>query len=177
MITESKLKNGLLTLGGTGTPVIGGIEFGCQPTNVRLTPSHDETGDEVETLCGDSLPPDVKTTWALAGTSIQDFDDPAGFIVWSIENNLTDQPFTWQPNEGDTAVSGTVQVRALEFGGDVNTRLTTDFEWPVQGDPTFTWPAGGATTGTTTTPEPEPESETGPEPDPESDPEYPEAGD
>lgn len=151
MITESKLKNGLLTLGGTGGT--GGTEFGCQPTNVRITPSHDESGDEVETLCGDTLSPDVKTTWSLAGTSIQDFDNPDGLIAYSVEHNLEDVEFVWQANEGEFKVAGTLQVRALEIGGDVNTRITSDFEWPLQGDPTFTWPtAGGAATGTETEP-------------------------
>jgi hypothetical protein len=175
VITESKVKNGTLTLGGTAG--VGGTEFACQATNVRLTPSHDESGDEVETLCGDTLPPDVKTTWSLAGTSIQDFDDPAGFIKFSIDNNLTDTEFSWQPNAGDTTVAGTVQVRALEVGGDVNTRITTDFEWPVQGDPTWTWPApgGGAPAATEPASEPltEPDAEplTGPEAEPPTGPE------
>jgi hypothetical protein len=162
VITESKVKNGTLTLGGTAG--VGGTEFACQATNVRLTPSHDESGDEVETLCGDKLPPDVKTTWSLAGTSIQDFDDPAGFIKFSIDNNLEDTEFSWQPNAGDTTVAGTVQVRALEVGGDVNARITTDFEWPVQGDPDWTWPApgGGAVVATTETPDTEGETVDGP---------------
>jgi len=177
VITESKVKNGTLTLGGTAG--VGGTEFACQATNVRLTPSHDESGDEVETLCGDKLPPDVKTTWSLAGTSIQDFDDPAGFIKFSIDNNLADTEFSWQPNAGDTTVAGTVQVRALEVGGDVNARITTDFEWPVQGDPDWTWPAPapGAVVATTPTPDTEAETVDGPpstpddqgEPVPESD--------
>jgi hypothetical protein len=38
---------------------------------------------------------------------------------------------------------GTVQVRALEVGGDVNARITTDFEWPIQGMPDVTWVTAG----------------------------------
>ena len=143
-VNESRLKTGKFTLGGAAG--VGGTEFACQATNVRVTPSHDETGDEVETLCGDKLAPDVKTSWALAGTSIQDFDSPDGFVQYSVENNLQVVEFSWQPNAGTFTVLGTVQVRAVEIGGDVNTRLTTDFEWPCQDDPTFTWPAVAGTT-------------------------------
>ena len=158
-VNESRLKTGTLTLGGAAG--VGGTEFACQATNVRVTPSHDETGDEVETLCGDKLAPDVKTSWSLAGTSIQDFDSPDGFVQYSVENNLGVVEYSWQPNAGTFEVTGTVQVRAVEIGGDVNTRLTTDFEWPCQDDPVFTWPtvAGAAATG----PQPEPEPETEPE--------------
>src|SRR4051812_25685242 len=116
VITESKLKVGKLTLGGTGTPVVGGVEFACQATNVRIAPTFNEEGDEVETLCGDKLSPDTKTTWNLQGTSIQDFDDPAGFVQYTWENNLTKTPFSWQPNENATVVSGTVEIRAVEMG-------------------------------------------------------------
>jgi hypothetical protein len=147
-IVESKLKVGTLTLGGTGTPLVGGVEFACQATNVRVTPTFTEDGDTIETLCGDKLAPSVTTQWALAGTSIQDFDSPDGFIAWSWDNNMTDQPFTWTPNAEGTSISGVVQVRALELGGDVAKRITSDFEWRCQGDPVATWPAlAGATAG------------------------------
>lgn len=153
-INESRLKTGTLTLGGTGGT--GGVEFACQATNVRITPSHDESGDEVETLCGDKLPADVKTSWSLAGTSIQDFDSPEGFVQFSVENNLDTVEFTWEPNANGMSVTGSVSVRAVEIGGDVNVRLTTEFEWPLVGDPAFTWPpttpldtGGTGTTGST----------------------------
>jgi hypothetical protein len=153
-VNESRLKTGKLTLGGAAG--VGGTEFACQATNVRVTPSHDETGDEVETLCGDKLAPDVKTSWSLAGTSIQDFDSPDGFVQYSVENNLQVVEYSWQPNTSTFEVTGTVQVRAVEIGGDVNTRLTTDFEWPCQDDPVFTWPtvAGTATAGSPAAEEP-----------------------
>ena len=147
-VNEARLKTGKLTLGGAAG--VGGTEFACQQTNVRVSPSHDETGDEVETLCGDKLAPDVKTSWSLAGTSIQDFDSPDGFVQYSVENNLEVVEYSWQPNTSTFEVTGTVQVRAVEIGGDVNTRLTTDFEWPCQDDPVFTWPAvTGATAAST----------------------------
>jgi hypothetical protein len=140
MITESKLKSGKLTLGGTGSPPVGGEEFACQATNVRIVPTFNDQGDEVETLCGDKLSPDTTSTWNLQGTSIQDFDNPESFIKYTWDNNLTKIPFTWQPNAAATVISGIVQMRAVEMGGDVNTRITTDFDWPLDGDPDVTWP-------------------------------------
>jgi hypothetical protein len=146
-IVESKLKTGKLTLG-----VAPGTEFACQATNVRIVPSFNEEGDAVETLCGDTLAPATTTTWNLQGTSIQDFDKPNGFIEYSWTNNLLEVPFTWQPNASSAKFTGTVQVRAVEVGGDVNVRLTTDFDWPISGVPTPTWgsavvAASGATAG------------------------------
>jgi hypothetical protein len=146
-IVESKLKTGKLTLGGTlpvdpapPGPPTGGTEFSCQATNVRIVPSFNDTGDPVETLCGDTLAADTTADWALQGTSIQDFDSPDGFIQYSWENNLENVPFVWQPNASATMYYGTVQVRALEVGGDVNTRITTDFDWPCNGMPEAVWP-------------------------------------
>lgn len=137
-VSESKLKTGVLTLGGTGGT--GGSDFACQATNVRIVPEHNEEGDELETLCGDILSPDTKTTWSLQGTSVQDFDNPTGFIKYSWDNNLDDVEFTWEPNTNGASFTGTVNVRALELGGDVNTRLTSDFDWPITGEPAATWP-------------------------------------
>ena len=130
-ITESKLKSGVLTLDGT--------DFSCQPTNVRVTPSHSEDGDAVETLCGDELGADLNRSDVLAMTSIQDFTDTAGLQKFSWDNDGTTVPFSWQPQgaSGPT-FAGNVSVRALEVGGDVNKRLTVDVEWPCVGTPTWT---------------------------------------
>jgi len=78
----------------------------------------------------------------MNGTAIQDWDAPGGvsFIQYSWEHNLETVPFTWSPNESATTITGNVIVRALEMGGDVNTRITADFEWPLAGDPVATWP-------------------------------------
>lgn len=133
-VTQSKLKEGTLTLGVD----LDAVEFSCQATNVRLTPSTSDTGDEVETLCGDKIGAETTTSWSLAGTSIQDFTDPDGFVLWCFENDLTEVAFSWQPNATAGTWTGTARVRAVELGGDVNTRLTTDWEWPLVDTPTHT---------------------------------------
>jgi phage-related tail fiber protein len=110
-----------------------GKDFACQATNVRLSPSVKETGDEVETLCGDVIGADANTSWTLKGSSIQDFDDVEGFVLYCFENDLVEVPFTWQPSATAGSWSGTVEIRAVEVGGDVNKRLSTDWEWKVTG--------------------------------------------
>lgn len=150
MITESRVKTGTLTFGGEGggTPVTG-TTFACQATTVKVTPSYDDDGDAVETLCGDEIPVGKKEKWTLNGTSIQDFDDPEGFLAYCYENSLQTVTFEWTPNAtGAPTWAGSVVIRALEEGGDVNTRLTTDWEFDVTGRPTRTAAAAGNGTGT-----------------------------
>lgn len=142
MITESRVKAGTLTLGGsgggTGTP---GTAFACQASTIKCTPSYDDDGDAVETLCGDKIPAGKKESWTLNGTSIQDFDDPDGFLAYCYDHSLESVAFEWQPNVvGAPTITGTVVIRALELGGDVNTRLTTDWEWDISGRALLTWP-------------------------------------
>lgn len=134
-ITQSRVKQGVLTFETTPTPV----DFSCQPTNIRLTPTTN-TEDPVETLCGDTAAGTGSTTWALNGTAIQDFDSPAGFLMFCFDNAGEEVPFTWQPNADSGEWSGTVTVQALEMGGDVNARITTDFSFPLSAAPTYTPP-------------------------------------
>lgn len=135
MIVESRVKSGVLTLGTAP-----GNDFSCQPTNIRVTPTTDDDGDPVETLCGDMIPAGKKESWVLAGTAIQDFDSPTGFLSYCYDNALETVPFTWQPNiAGAPTWAGNVVIEALEEGGDVNTRITTDFEFDVAGKPTRTY--------------------------------------
>ena len=134
-IVESRVKSGTFTLG-----TVPGTSFACQPTNIRVTPTTDDDGDPVETLCGDTVPAGKKETWVLAGTAIQDFDDDAGFLSYCYDNALTTVPFTWQPNiTGAPSWAGNLLIEALEEGGDVNTRITTDFEFDIVGKPTRTY--------------------------------------
>lgn len=133
--TDSRLHKGTLTLGTVP------VAFACQATNIRITPTHDEDGDSVEVLCGDVLPPVKKRSDVLAITAVQDFTDPDGFVAYTWANDLTEVPFTWQPNETGPTYAGTVEVLACEIGGDVGTRITTDAEWTVVGPVGVTYPA------------------------------------
>lgn len=130
MITESKLKTGTLTLDA--------LPFAAQATNVRLTPSVDEQGDPIETLSGDQKGADEVTTWALTIEAIQDFDDPTGFVKFCFDNAGQSVPFSWKASATSPTWSGDLTVRAVEFGGTVNTRNSTEAEFPVIGTPTWT---------------------------------------
>jgi hypothetical protein len=139
-ITESRVRKGVLTLGETAASV----DFSCQPTNIRVTPTYDDDGDRTETLCGDVIPPGKIASYVLAGTAVQDFDDPEGFLAYCWDNQMDTVPFTWQPNiEGAPTWSGSLVVVALEEGGDVGARITTDFEFDIVGTPDRTYAAPG----------------------------------
>lgn len=133
-INESRLHQGVLTLGDTSS---GGPEdFACQASNVHVTPSYDDDGDPIETLCGDMIPAGKIESWILGGTSVQDFDDPEGFLTYCFTHRKETVPFVWEPNQiGAPKWSGSVVIVALEEGGDVNVRLTTDWEFDVAGVP------------------------------------------
>lgn len=138
-VTESKVRRGTFKLG----PTASAKDFSGQLTNIRITPSADTSGDPVEVLSGDVLGVDTTTSFVLNGTLIQDFSDDAGLVAYSWENDLVDTEFTWEP-VGATGPSfaGTVQVQAIETGGDVNSRITSDIAWPIVGTPVRTNPSG-----------------------------------
>lgn len=151
-ITESRVYHGKLVLGGTA-PGVGGTDFSCQPSNVMVTASASTSGDDLETLCGDSILAETSLAWELDFTAIQDWEDPTGLIRYSWDNALKTVPFQWIPNDGKTVeITGTVQVQPLDLGGDVNARLTSDAAWPIAGTPVWgthtpTIVATGATSG------------------------------
>lgn len=132
--TDSRLGPGTLTIGEL-------TETGCQMSNVRLTPEHSEE-EGVPVLCDPDPVPTFKTKWTLNGTAIQDFELAAatGFQEYCRASNGLEKPFTWVPNTnygGATKVqySGTVQIRAVEIGGEIGKQITTEFSMPVKGDP------------------------------------------
>lgn len=132
-ITDSRVRNGVLSLGDTP------IQFECQATNVRIVADHTQE-DGIETLCGDMSEPSLETTYTLAITAIQDFDDPAGFVNYCFDETGTAVAFEWAPGPILTSptFSGICQIRAVEIGGDVAAQLTTDAEFPIIGKPTRT---------------------------------------
>lgn len=139
-ITESRLKAGTLEFGASAEK----LDASSQLTSALVTPTATESGDAVEVLSGDLLGAETTTAYVLKFTVIQDWTDDAGVVAYSWDNDLTEVPFSWKP-AGATGptMTGTVQVRAIEFGGEVNTRLSSDVEWPILGVPTRTAVAPG----------------------------------
>lgn len=156
-IVESRVKDGVLKLGPTGTE----FDVSCQVTNVRINSSYDDDGDAVETLCGDMIAPGRKLGGrSIAGTVIQDFtsDDVNGsFVDYCWDNDLAEVGFEYTPNVAGPTLTGTcrIEVPAESFGGDVNTRITSDFEFAITAEVVRTPPvvtaAETAETAPTTT--------------------------
>lgn len=123
--TDSRLGPGTLTLGTT--------DYGAQCSNVRLVPSKDST-DGTPTLGTPEPPKDVKTSWTLSGTVVQDWESSTGFVEYCRTNDNTQVSFIWEPNtDVGVTYSGTVTVSAIEIGGDVAAQNTSDFEFDVVG--------------------------------------------
>jgi hypothetical protein len=126
-VVDSRLGPGTLTLGTmTGA--------GCQMSNVRLVPDRTEE-DGTPTLCDPKPAPLIETTWSLQGSAVQDWEEDDGFVEFCRTNDGATVTFEWVPNTAkQITYYGSVQVRAVEFGGDVGKQNTTDFEFPVVGD-------------------------------------------
>lgn len=145
-IVESRLLEGTLTVGTAPDD----MDLSCQITNVRYTSSYSDDGDAVETLCGDKIAAGEKNDGgSLEGTFIQDWTAPANasIIAYLMAHDLEEMPYTYTPNPAGSTYSGKVRIKLpSEFlGGDVNTRLTSDFAWTVTSwPPTVTPPTGGA---------------------------------
>lgn len=128
-VTDSRVKNGSLSLGGS--------LFSCQPTAVSIVPEN-EGGDEdtLEVLCGDVLTDATNATLTatLNITAVQDFTAASGqsLVAYSWANNNKEVAFEWSPTpDAQDKWVGKVVVQALEIGGEVATRLTTDAEWKI----------------------------------------------
>jgi hypothetical protein len=126
-IKDHRLKSGTLTLDA--------LAFASQATNVTLEPDTDTEGEALEVLSGETVEEEEVYTWSLEVEAVQDFDDPAGFIKFCKDNAGEVVPFTWTPTgaAGGVAYSGSVKVRPVRIGGDVNKRLSTPASFPVVG--------------------------------------------
>jgi hypothetical protein len=136
-VTVSKLKDGTLKLGDTGTE----LDCSCQITNARVTSAYADDGNQLTVLCGDTVAPARKLDGRqLAGTLVQDFDLQAsagGVVDYLWAHELEDVPFQFVPNTtGAPTITGvvTLEVPGDSFGGDVGGQLTADFAWNIQGD-------------------------------------------
>lgn len=126
MTTESKVDTGLLTIGGQ--------QFAAQASAVKIVPSVDSRGDALPMLDGSTLPADRTRSDTLQITAVQDFTDSTGFQRYAWQNDGQVVAFTWQPNGvANDTFTGDVEVRAIEVGGAIRTRLTVDAEWPCVG--------------------------------------------
>ena len=134
-IKSQKLTKGLLTLGEAGTSQ----EWGGQVRAVSLVPEYDQE-DPIDVLSGEKLDGDETKTETLSGTVLDDFSAVGSIWVWCKENEGDIVPFIWEPNstDGTLRITGSIRVRQISLGGDVNTRTENDFEFPVIGSTAHT---------------------------------------
>jgi hypothetical protein len=133
---------------GPGTLTLATFDHSFQIANVALEPDvSDEDG--TPTLAVPEPAPLATVAWALTGTAIQDFELPAGFVNYCMDNALAEVAFEWVPNTayGLLKYAGTCQVRPVTVGGDVAVQITTDFSFPCIGEPVRTDAAARAAAG------------------------------
>lgn len=144
-VIESKVRKGYIKL------KIGEeeqIDFSCQPNAIAFVPPAEPGGggtDATEVLCGDPLPGDgTAEEWQLTFTAIQDFENKTGLINWSWTNHNKVADYEIKLSETAEIMTGKVTVRALPMGGQVNTRITSDATWKLDGMPKPKPAPGGA---------------------------------
>lgn len=133
---------GTLKIGATGTE----IDVSCLVNGARISPTKNE-GDATQKLCGTKVPGSITYTAKLTGNVDIDPDaGAAGLFAMSWTQPGSQQDFEFIPNTTEgTAATGTLVVDPLDFGADkYGDALTSDFEFTIVGDVTFTY-AGGAT--------------------------------
>lgn len=133
---DSRLGPGTLKI-PTGPPA---IERQYQVSNVRLEPDISEE-DGTATLATPHPVPLVTIGWKLSGSAIQDFEGGSSAFVNYLQDHALEQvPFEWVPVTATTGLkyTGTVQLRPVTVGGDAGVQITTDFEFPLVGNPVRT---------------------------------------
>ncbi|MFC8038744.1 hypothetical protein ACFUOZ_05270 [Paenarthrobacter sp. NPDC057355] len=134
MTVAHRLGPGSLLIGATGSEK----EFAVQTTKTTLTPSV-AAEDDINTLDGNTLGGDETETWELTGTIHQSYDANS-LLKYCFDNRYSKTkvalPFTFIPlDSGTQEWTGTIKLRALDIGGDVKKQNTSDFSFPLVGEP------------------------------------------
>ena len=131
-----KMGPGTLVLGSVGTQ----LDISCQITSFKVAAEADAEDSE-PVLCGDNIPGQRNYNWTVSGTAFQDVETD-GLIDFTWKHAGTEMPFKFVPDSSTkSAITGRVMVDPVEYGGDVNVKNKSEFEWTAVGTPNFT-PAG-----------------------------------
>lgn len=138
--TPVKLGPGTMQIGATGTS----IDMSCLIQSATVSWSVD-TEDDLNVLCGDTVPGARTYTASISGTALQDLTDPQGLVDFTWEHKGEAVPVVFTPNSAaDATVTGTVVIDPLDVGGDeYGSVMTSDFEWAFVGEPALAWGSGG----------------------------------
>ena len=132
---------GVLTIGLTGTE----LDVSCLVNNAVITADKNE-GDSTTKLCGTVKPGAVTYDYKLSGNMDTDIAESTGFFALSQSSAGEELAYSFTPNnDAGTEAVGTLIVDPLDFGGDTSGEtMTSDFEFSLVGQPTFTYGAGAA---------------------------------
>lgn len=141
--TPVKLGPGTMQIGATGTQ----IDMSCLIQSATVAWSVD-TEDDLNVLCGDTVPGARTYSATISGTAIQDLTEPQGLVDFTWEHKGEAVPVVFTPNSAaDATVTGTVVIDPLDVGGDeYGSVMTSDFEWAFVGEPVLSWGSGDGTT-------------------------------
>ena len=126
---------------GPGTLTIGSAanltQFASQVTECVLKPKVDND-DPINVLSGEQVAGDRTESFSLEGSFLQDFGSLGSTTEWLFQHRGETHPFTFTPNTvAGKAIVGSLQVEAIEIGGDARSKPTSDFEFQVIGEPTI----------------------------------------
>lgn len=122
---------GKFTIGEAGDLTV----FSSQVTSIVLKPSVDK-GDPIDVLSGEQASGDRSEKFTLEGTLLQDFGATDSTTEYLFENRGTDMPFEYVPSTSrGKKITGILTVEAIDIGGDVKTKPTSDFAFDVIGTP------------------------------------------
>jgi len=124
---------------GPGTFTVGAesdlTNLSSQATAVKLVPSVD-VDDPIRVLSGETIQGDRSETWTIEGTLLQDLGATESTTEYLFNNAGEEKPFSFTPaNAAGKSITGTLVVEAIEMGGDVGTKATSDFEFAIVGRP------------------------------------------
>lgn len=113
------------------------MQFESQVTECVLKPSVDNE-DPVPVLSGEEAPGDRSESWTLEGSLLQDLGATTSVVEWLFTHRGELHPFTFVPATAKgKQITGTVQVEAVDIGGEARKKPTSDFEFVVIGAPTL----------------------------------------
>jgi hypothetical protein len=124
---------------GPGSLTIGAaaalVNFSGQVTACRLVPSVDQ-GDNIAVLSGESVAGDRTESFTLEGTLLQDFGTTISTTEKLFSMRGQTHVFEFIPATAKgKKITGSLVVEAVEIGGDVNTKPTSDFTFVLVGAP------------------------------------------
>lgn len=122
---------GTLTIGAdTGLTVFSSQVRGC-----KLVPSVN-IGEPIDVLSGEQIPGERTETYSLQGTLLQDLGATISTTEWLFEHRGEIQDFVFAPSTAaGKEITGQLTVEAVDIGGDVKSKPTSDFTFALVGDP------------------------------------------